>query len=158
MLEYIQFRLLAAFFRFEKLRLRGNGSRQFRIGYAALCNVLIEDNDFSGNLRGSVLNNATSFSGFVIRNNAGQNPGGVIPSPVFPSSGTTLINTTGYDVTLYIMSGTQPIAIAINGTTLTGVLVPAGGGVGGPIRLPANQNITLTYAAGGAPSWQWVAD
>jgi hypothetical protein len=120
-------------------------------------NVLIEDNDFSGNLRGSVLNNATSFSGFVIRNNAGQNPGGVIPAPVFPSSGTALINTTGYDVTLYITSGTQPIAIAINGTTLAGVLVP-GGGVGGPIRLPANQNITLTYAVGGAPSWQWVAD
>ena len=68
------------------------------------------------------------------------------------------INDTGYDVTVYITSGTQPITIAINGTTLTGVSVPGGGGVSGPIRLPANQSITLTYAGGGTPSWQWIAE
>jgi hypothetical protein len=86
------------------------------------------------------------------------NPAGVIPGPAFPASGSLLVNTTGYDVTLYITSGTQPVTIAINGVTLNGVSVAGGGATGGAIRLPANQNITLTYAGGGTPSWQWVAD
>jgi len=122
-------------------------------------NVIIEGNDVTGNLHGGILNNASSFTGFVIRNNLGHNPAGVITAPAFPASGASAqINGTGYDVTLYITSGTNPITIAINGTTLTGVSVAGGGVVSGPIRLPANQNITLTYAAGGTPSWQWIAD
>ncbi len=122
-------------------------------------NIMMEGNDLIGNQLGGILNNATSFSGFVIRNNAGHNPVGAITAPNFPASGAEpQINNTGYDVTVYITSGTQPITIAINGTTLTGVSVPGGGAVSGPIRLPANQNITLTYAAGGTPTWQWIAD
>jgi hypothetical protein len=122
-------------------------------------NIIIEGNDLTGNLHGGIQNNASPFTGFVIRNNPGQNPVGAITAPAFPSSGAgSQINNTGYDVTLYITSGTNPITIAINGTTLTGVSVAGGGAVSGPIRLPANQNITLTYAAGGTPSWQWIAD
>jgi hypothetical protein len=121
-------------------------------------NIIIEGNDVTGNLHGGIHNNATSFTGFVIRNNIGQNPVGAITAPAFPASGTALINDTGYDVTLYITSGTQPITIAIGGTTLKGVSVVGGGAVSGPIRLPANQSITLTYAAGGTPSWQWITD
>jgi Pectate lyase superfamily protein len=122
-------------------------------------NIIIEGNDLTGNLHGGIQNNASPFTGFVIRNNPGQNPVGAITAPAFPASGAgSQINNTGYDVTLYITSGTNPITIAINGTTLTGVSVAGGGAVSGPIRLPANQNITLTYAAGGTPSWQWIAD
>jgi hypothetical protein len=121
-------------------------------------NITIEGNDLMGNKTGGILNDATPFSGFVIRNNAGFNPVGAIPAPAFPASGTALINSTGYDVTVYITSGAQPIMIAINGTTLAGVSVAGGGVVSAPIRLPANQNITLTYAAGGTPSWQWIAE
>src|SRR5262249_34473039 len=98
------------------------------------------------------------FTGFVIRNNIGLNPVGVISAPGFPLSGSALVNGTGYDATIYITSGAQPITIAINGTTLTGVSVPGGGAVSGPIRLPANQSITLTYASGDAPSWQWIGE
>jgi hypothetical protein len=121
-------------------------------------NVAIEGNDVTGNKTGGILNNSASFTGFVIRNNAGFNPLGAIPSPTFPASATAFINDTGYDATVYITSGTNSITIAIGGTTLTGVSVAGGGAVSGPIRLPANQKITLTYAAGGAPSWQWIAD
>jgi hypothetical protein len=121
-------------------------------------NVIIEGNDVAGNKTGGILNNASPFTGFVIRNNAGFNPLGAITAPAFPATGAVLVNSTGYDVTLYITSGTNAITIAIGGTTLTGLSVPAGGVVSVPIRLPANQNITLTYAPGGTPTWQWIAD
>jgi hypothetical protein len=121
-------------------------------------NIIVEGNDVVGNLKNGIQNNAT-VQGLVVRNNLGFNPVGPIVAPAFPDgTGTVVANTTGYDVTLYITSGTNPISIAIGGTTLTGVTVAGGGAVGPPIRLPANQNLTLTYMAGGTPSWQWVAD
>ena len=125
---------------------------------AGFANVTVEENNVTGNKNGPFLNKATPFTGFVIRNNGGLNPVGAISAPGFPLSGPVLLNNTGYDVTVYISSGTYPITIAINGTTLTGLSVAGGGAVSGPIRLPANQNITLTYAAGGTPSWQWIAE
>jgi hypothetical protein len=124
---------------------------------AGFTNVTIEGNNVVGNKLAGIFNNASPFTGFVIRNNAGHNPMGVITPPDFPASGVSLLNNTGYDSSVYITSGTQPITIAINGTPLTGVLVPPST-VSGPIRLPANQSITLTYSGGGVPSWQWVAD
>ncbi len=127
---------------------------------APYANILVEGNDVTGNLLGGVLSNATPpVPGLVIRNNLGHNPIGSITAPAFPASGAgALVNTTGYDVTIYVTSGTNPIAIAINGIVLTGVSVAGGGAVSSPIRLPANQSITLTYTAGGTPSWQWIAD
>jgi hypothetical protein len=125
---------------------------------AGFTTVMVEGNNVTGNRNGPFLNNATPFTGFVIRNNVGLNPVGAISAPGFPLSGTALLNNTGYDVTVYITSGAQPITIAVNGTSLTGVVVLGGGAVSGPIRLPANQNITLTYVGGGTPSWQWIAD
>jgi hypothetical protein len=125
-----------------------------RTGFA---NVMIEGNNLNGNKLGPLLNNAIRFNGFVIRNNAGLKSASAINAPSFPLSGDALVNDTGYDVSVYITSGTQRITVAINGTTLTGASVPSST-VGGPIRLPANQNITLTYAAGGTPRWQWIAD
>jgi hypothetical protein len=134
----------------------GIGLFGVRTGFA---NITIENNDVRGNKMDGLLNNASPFTGFVIRNNAGHNPVGAIPAPDFPASGAgPQVNNTSYDVTVYITSGTNPITIAINGTTLTGVSVPGGGAVSGAIRLPANQNLTLTYAPGGTPSWQWIAD
>ena len=126
-----------------------------KTGYS---NVVIENNDVTGNLVAGVFNNAGNIPNLVIRNNLGHNPVGVIPTVAFPNSGAPFTNQTGLDSTIYITSGTTPITIAINGVTLNGVTVPGGGAVGSPIRLPANQNITLTYGPGGAPSWQWVAD
>jgi hypothetical protein len=144
---------------------QGSKTQGYGVGIAVagqmtgFSNIMIEGNDLTGNLNGGIINNATSIPGLVIRNNLGLNPAGVITAPAFPASGAgSQINNTGYDVTLYITSGTNPIAIAINGTALTGVSVAGGGAVSGPIRLPANQNITLTYMAGGTPSWQWIAD
>ena len=120
-------------------------------------NVIVEGNDVAGNLTGGIFNNAT-IAGFVLRNNFGFNPIGAINTPAFPSptAGATT-NNTGDDVMVYITAGAKPISIAINGVTLTGVTVPAGA-AGAPIRLSANQNITLSYTAGGAPAWQWIGD
>ena len=133
----------------------GIGLAGVRTGFA---DVIIEGNNLKGNRLGALLNNAAPFTGFAIRNNAGVTSAGAIKAPSFPLSGNALVNNTSYDVNVYITSGAQPITVAINGITLTGVSVPGGGVVSGPIRLPANQNITLTYAAGGAPGWQWIAD
>jgi hypothetical protein len=122
-------------------------------------NVLIEGNNVTGNKVAGILNSASApFSGFVIRNNAGYNPIGGITAPAFPASATALINDTGYDATVYITSGTNPISIAIGDTPVAGLFIPGGGALSGPIRLPANQTITLTYMPGGTPTWQWIAD
>jgi hypothetical protein len=122
-------------------------------------NIIIEGNNVAGNAIGGILNNDLSLNGLVIRNNYGHNPVGVIKAPAFPDgTGTVITNTTGLDVTLYITSGTNGISIAIDGTKLPGIIVPPGEVVGPPIRLAANQNITLTYKAGGTPTWTWVAD
>ena len=125
-------------------------------GYA---NITMEGNDVRGNLFGGIINYATDFSGFVYRGNAGFNPVGPITAPNFPAPGAgPQVNNTGLDVSIYILSGIYPISVAINGVSVPGATVPGGGVTGAPIRLPANQTITLGYTLGGAPSWQWVAD
>ncbi|HUE44028.1 MAG TPA: right-handed parallel beta-helix repeat-containing protein [Candidatus Sulfotelmatobacter sp.] len=120
-------------------------------------NIIVEGNDVAGNIKSGILNSAT-IPNFSVRNNFGFNPVGVIQTPPFPApTAGAFTNDTGYDVMVYITAGTMPISIAINGVTLNGVTIGAGG-AGSPIRLAANQNITLSYTAGGAPSWQWVGD
>jgi hypothetical protein len=119
-------------------------------------NIIVENNDVAGNIRTGLLNTAT-IPGFSVRNNLAFNPVGVIQTPRFPATAAAFTNDTGFDVTIYITAGTTPISIAINGVPLAGVTIPAGHG-GSPVHLAANQNITLTYTAGGAPSWQWVGD
>jgi hypothetical protein len=124
---------------------------------SAFSNIIVENNDVAGNIKSGILNTAT-IPGFSVRNNLAFNPVGVIQTPPFPAPAAgAFTNDSGYDVTIYITAGTAPISIAINGVPLAGVTVPAGQG-GSPVRLAANQNITLTYTAGGAPSWQWVGD
>jgi Pectate lyase superfamily protein len=121
--------------------------------------VVIEGNNLAGNIHSGLLNGATSITGLAIRNNFGFNPVGAVPPPAFPASGAgPVVNTTGYDVSIYITSGSNPITLAINGVPLTGVTVAGGGAVSVPIRLAANQNITVNYTAGGTPSWQWIGD
>jgi hypothetical protein len=121
--------------------------------------VVIEGNDLAGNLHSGILSGATTIPGLAIRNNLGFNPVGAVQPPDFPPSGAgPVVNTTGYDVSIYITSGGNPITVAINGVTLAGVVVPGGGAVSIPIRLAANQNITVSYTAGGTPSWQWIGD
>jgi Pectate lyase superfamily protein len=125
----------------------------------AFSSVVIEENNLAGNLHSGILNGAATIPGLAIRNNFGFNPVGAVQPPDFPASGAgSVVNTTGYDVNIYITSGNNPITIAINGVTLVGVVVPGGGAVSVPIRLAANQNITVSYTGGGTPSWQWIGD
>jgi hypothetical protein len=120
-------------------------------------NILVEGNNIVGNKVGGFHNAASQYTGFAVRHNAGLNPVGPITAPAVPTSGTAFVNNSAYDVDVYITSSAQPVTIAINGATITGVTVPGGGAVSTPIRLPTNQSITLTYT-GGPPTWQWVAD
>jgi Right handed beta helix region len=120
-------------------------------------NIIVEGNDVAGNIKSGLLNSAT-IPNFSVRNNFGFNPVGVIQTPPFPApTAGAFTNDTGYDVMVYITAGTTPISIAINGVTLNGVTIGVGHS-GSPIRLAANQNITLSYTAGGTPAWQWVGD
>ena len=133
------------------------------IGFAGLLtafrNIIIEGNDVTDNINSGFLSGATSIPGLAIRNNFGFNPVGAVQPPDFPASGAgPVVNTTGYDMSIYITSGTNPVTVAINGVALAGVVVPGGGAVSIPIRLAANQNITVSYTAGGTPSWQWIGD
>jgi hypothetical protein len=124
-------------------------------------NVTVEGNDLRGNKTGAFLNNATPTTGFHIYSNGGYNPVGSITAPGVPASGTALTNNTGLDVNVYLKAGSTAdiTAVAINGTTLTGVVITHAVTAPQVVRLPANQSITLTYAAGGtAPSWQWIAE
>jgi hypothetical protein len=126
---------------------------------AGFRDVAIEGNNVAGNLHAGILSVPTSIPGLAIRNNFGFNPVGAVQPPDFPASGAgPIVNTTGYDVSVYITSGGNPITVAINGVTLAGVVVPGGGAVSTPIRLAANQNITVSYTGGGTPSWQWIGD
>ena len=122
-------------------------------------NVIIQGNDVVGNLNAGILNRATDLPGLVIRDNFGYNPVGAMTAPPFPASTDgPFLNATGIDATVYITSGSSPIKISINGVPVSALSVPGGGVVSNPIRLPANQRITLSYVAGGTPSWQWIAD
>jgi hypothetical protein len=125
-------------------------------------NILMENNDVTGNLVAGIFSSATDISGFVYRNNLGFNPVGPISSPAIPAPGAgPVLNNSGLDVDVYITSGAFPVSVAINGVAVPGATIPAGGGPAAPIHLPTNQTITLSYAHGGngaPPSWQWVAN
>ncbi len=124
-------------------------------------NVILEGNDVAGNLNAGVMTQSKFVSGLVIRDNFGFNPLGVVTPPAFPVPGSgPITNTSGVDTTIYITSGTSPVDVAINGVAVEALTIPGGGVVGNPIRLAANQKISLSYAGGGAlaPSWQWVGD
>lgn len=126
-----------------------------------LYNIVIENNDVAGNINAGVFNRSQFLTSLAIRNNFGYNPIGVITAPAFPVPGAgPVTNTTGFDTTIYVTSGTGPVTISINGVAVPALTIPGGGVVGNPIRLPANQNITVSYGGLGklTPSWQWVAD
>jgi hypothetical protein len=142
----------------QPIKTQGYGIGIGLTGQAAnFSNIVVEGNDVAGNMFSGIRNNAT-ISGFVLRNNFGFNPVGVIVPPAFPTpTAGAVTNNTGYDVMVYITAGSNPILIGIDGVMLNGVTIPSGA-TGAPIRLAANQNITLTYSSGGAPTWQWVGD
>lgn len=71
--------------------------------------------------------------------------------PAVPASGTPLANLYYADETVNVQpAGATITAIAVDGTTLTGI-------TSGPVRVPSGRTIALTYS-GGTPEWQWTAD
>lgn len=122
-------------------------------------NNIIADNNFiqgtSGN--GFVSLNATSTA--HVHHNGGYNPVGSVTAPTFPGTTIAVQNTTGLDVTAFVVNGTGTITqVAITGSvasTNTNFQIAASGFAA--IRIPAGASIAFTYAAG-APAWTWFAD
>jgi hypothetical protein len=87
-----------------------------------------------------------------VSNNYGLNPRGLITSsptpPAIASTTTPVTNSTGFDCMVNVVGGTVT-AIAVGGTTLTGI-------TSGLVFVPAGQTITLTYSS--APTWQWIGN
>ncbi len=96
----------------------------------------------------------------AVRNNPGYNPVGSVSTPAFPASTVGVVNTTGVDVTAYVVNGANAITVisiaGANGTyTATGQTIGVAGE--GVFRLPVGAGIKFTYA-GGSPTWTWFGD
>ncbi|HET9690994.1 MAG TPA: glycosyl hydrolase family 28-related protein [Acidimicrobiales bacterium] len=92
--------------------------------------------------------NTTLSSQSRVAATTGWNPvGHAVTQPAVPASGTPQTNSTGVDCTVFVAGGVVS-AVAIGGT--------ATGATSGAFRVPAGQNITLTYTT--APTWQWFGD
>jgi len=78
----------------------------------------------------------------------------VVVTPAVPASTTAIVNTTGVDVTVYIVGGTLT-AITVGGTA-TGITAAAPANTAHVIPLTRNQTIALTYT--GAPTWVWIGN
>lgn len=115
----------------------------------------VQGNDFQG---GSPVFSPAMVQKTVIRNNAGFNPVGSLSAPGFPATTVAKQNDRGVDCSVWITTpgGVTISAVAIGGTTITGVTAAASSTIG-PFRVPALQTITITYA-GGTPTWQWFGD
>jgi hypothetical protein len=76
---------------------------------------------------------------------------GLIGPPAVSGSGAVFPNYYYRDATVNVQpNGATISAIAIDGTTLTGI-------ISGPVRVPAGHTITLTYTVA-TPAWQWTLD
>jgi hypothetical protein len=92
-----------------------------------------------------------------IAKNPGYNPVGNITAPSFPASNAVATNNSGLDLMVLVSCGTGAItAVHVGGVLLNNYTIPVTT-LGFPIRLPAGQTISFTYASG-SPTWQWFAD
>jgi hypothetical protein len=121
---------------------------------------------------GSTFNKAHIATPFVnsgtynqIAKNIGVNPAGAVAQPAFPASTVFIANNSGFDVMALVTAGAAAITAVLvggaaggsaGGAAMTGYTIPITT-LGAPIRLPAGQTISFTYASG-APTWQWFAD
>ncbi|MDE2096467.1 MAG: hypothetical protein KGL39_04415 [Patescibacteria group bacterium] len=89
------------------------------------------------------------FTGLSKAATASNATGATAPSvttPSFPTTGTAVTNSTGYDVAVYLYGGTVT-EVQIGSTEV---------GTGdGTFILPAGSTITITFT--GSPSWVWKA-
>lgn len=94
-----------------------------------------------------------NMPGCVVRGNS-WNPIGPQTPPSVPSSGTPLLNPFPYDCWVYITAGTgATVQPQLNGANIGPAIVST---TTGPVFIPANQTITLTYT-GGTVTWLWFA-
>lgn len=117
--------------------------------------LIVEGNDFQGNLTGAISMGATLGGSLRLRNNAGYNPvGSSVPGTAFALAATTVAwaNTTGVDVELYCTAAGTVTAVAISGVTVCSTALT----VGQRFRVPANGTFTVTYT--GAPTFAVVGE
>jgi hypothetical protein len=125
--------------------------------YGTLTNTTFQNCHFEGNV-GNVFLDASVTSTYKMSNCTGYNPLGKIGSPpTIAANNVAVTNTTGVDcmviVTLSASGGATSISLGGNGTGITSSTASA---VLPPVRVPANETITLTYT--NAPTWTWWGD
>lgn len=106
---------------------------------SAVTNGLVADNNVGGSAAAFA---GTTGAAWVIKNNLGYNPVGVVTVAV-PAT-TQSVTAVQYDRTFYVTNGTAALTIAIqNGPS---IVIPAS--ALGTYRLPAGKTATYTYASG----------
>jgi len=126
---------------------------------SALSDILIQGNDLTGNAFpfGGATPNPTA-SNMILRDNRGYDPiGFVAPQPAVPPSGTAVSSI--YDCTIYmdVKTPITPFNINLVGTNGAsyGVVVQHPLTI---LKLPANAQLTLTYATPPLNSWSWFCN
>lgn len=121
------------------------------VGAGAYAGLRIAGNVITGNTTNVSFGAATvaTAGNFRVKDNAGLNPHNTAVTPSFPTSGTTVTNTTGFDVLVFLKGGTVS-AITIGGvsTGLTAALT-------GSLLLQPGATIAINFTV--APTWVWIA-
>lgn len=112
--------------------------------------VTVQNNVFEG----TSFTSANIFNNFpyMIHNNPGYNPVGIITPPSVPAS-TVATTQKPFDCMVYIKGGTLT-DVKVSGTT-TGISAAASAGAVHSIFVPAQATIAITYSV--APTWVWQA-
>lgn len=112
--------------------------------------VTVQNNVFEGT--GFTTSNIFNNFPYMIHNNTGYNPLGIITPPAVPSSGVATTQKP-FDCMVYVKGGTLT-AINVSGVS-TGISAAASSGAVHSIFVPAQATISITYSV--APTWVWQA-
>lgn len=132
-----------------------------KTGTGTVSDIEFEDCNFVTGTTGVVNDTVSGTNTSVVRYRycKGINPKGNLAgaTPAVPASTVALPNNTGYDCTVIVFTGVGVTvsAIAIGGTATGYSLAASSTSV--PLRIPAGQTITLTYA-GGTPTWSFFGE
>ena len=120
---------------------QGSKTQKYGMEVDATVTGLAIGNDFGENATAGVLNSSATF---VLKDNPGYNPVGVLGPPAVPASTVAYTNAYGVDAQVFITGGT--VTVIKIGSFTTGL-------TSGMFVVPAGQTITITYSS--VPTWTW---
>ena len=120
---------------------QGSKTQKYGMEVEATVTGLAIGNDFGENITAGVLNSSPTF---VLKDNPGYNPVGVLGPPAVPATTVAYTNAYGVDAQVFIAGGT--VTVIKIGSFTTGL-------TSGMFVVPAGQTITITYSS--VPTWTW---